>query len=121
MKIENIDPKDLIPAEYNPRKITEKQKQDIKASLKRFGFVDPVLVNQNKERKNIIIGGHQRTLCAIEMGIEKVPVHFLDLTLEREKELNVRLNKSGGDFDFDMLQEFFDTDDYIFSFFVLIN
>jgi len=53
--------KDLIKAEYNPRELTKDQENQLKDSLKRFGIVDPVIVNVNKERKNIIIGGHQRT------------------------------------------------------------
>jgi len=104
---------DLIHAEYNPRKLSEKQAQELKDSLKRFGFVDPVLVNINKERENIIIGGHQRTKTWEAMGNTTVPCIELDLTIEKEKELNIRLNKSGGEFDFDLLQEHFETDDLI--------
>ena len=47
------------------------------------------------------------------MGNTTVPCIELDLTLEKEKELNIRLNKSGGEFDFDMLEEHFDKDDLI--------
>lgn len=109
IKIVYRNPKDLIPAEYNPRKISAKQKTELRASLQRFGFVDPVLVNTHESRKNIIIGGHQRTQEAIEMGIELVPTVELSLSLEMEKELNVRMNKSGGEFDEDLLAKFFDS------------
>jgi hypothetical protein len=98
---------DLIGAEYNPRKLSDEQKQTIKDSIKRFGLVDPVLVNINTERKGIIIGGHQRTMIARELGFKKMPCIELDLTLEKEKELNVRLNKNTGEFDFDLLSEHF--------------
>jgi len=98
---------DLIGAEYNPRKLSPEQKKTIKDSITRFGLVDPVLVNINKERKGIIIGGHQRTMIARELGFKKMPCIELDLTLEKEKELNVRLNKNTGDFDFDLLSEHF--------------
>ena len=62
---------DLIGAEYNPRKLSPEQKKTIKDSITRFGLVDPVLVNINKERKGIIIGGHQRTMIARELGFKK--------------------------------------------------
>ena len=104
---------DLIGAEYNPRKLSNEQKQTIKDSIKRFGLVDPVLVNINTERKGIIIGGHQRTMIARELGFKKMPCIELDLTLEKEKELNVRLNKNTGEFDFDLLSEHFKENELI--------
>lgn len=104
---------DLIGAEYNPRELTDKQYNDLADSIKRFGLVDPVLVNINKDRKNIIIGGHQRTKVAKDLGFDKVPVVELDLTLEQERELNVRLNKNSGQWDMDMLQEHFNTEELI--------
>lgn len=113
MKIVMRDPAELIPAEYNPRKLSNKQKEDIKASLTEFGFADPIVVNKHKDRLDIIIGGHQRCLVAQEMGTEKVPTVEMNITLEKEKELNIRLNKNSGEFDFDLLDEFFDTDDLI--------
>lgn len=103
----------LISAEYNPRKLSEEQKQTIKDSINRFGLVDPVIVNTNKDRFGIIIGGHQRTKVARELGFEKMPCVELDLTLDQEKELNVRLNKNTGDFDKDLLVEFFDQEDLV--------
>ena len=60
MKIVQRKTAELIGAEYNPRKISEKQKKDLRESLEKFGFVDPVIVNTHPERENIIIGGHQR-------------------------------------------------------------
>ena len=103
----------LISAEYNPRKLSEEQKQTIKDSINRFGLVDPVIVNINKDRFGIIIGGHQRTKVARELGFDKMPCVELDLTLEKEKELNVRLNKNTGEFDKELLVEYFDQDDLI--------
>ena len=113
MQITELKCSDLIGAEYNPRKLSDKQRTELKDSLTRFGFVDPVLVNINEERKNIIIGGHQRKSVWEEMGNKTIPCIELDLTLDQEKELNVRLNKSGGDFDMEMLEEHFDTDDLV--------
>lgn len=111
MKIVERNISDLISAEYNPRKLSKKQYSDLKDSLTRFGVVDPVLVNINENRKDIIIGGHQRTMVWGEMGNDTIPCVELDLTLEKERELNVRLNKNTGEFDMELLEEFFTVDE----------
>ena len=98
----------LIFAEYNPRQLTKEQYQTLKDSISRCGLVDPIIVNKNKERKNIIIGGHQRVKVAMDMGIAKVPVVELDLTYDKERELNVRLNKNTGEWNWDELANAFD-------------
>jgi hypothetical protein len=113
MEIVERNIQELIEAEYNPRQITDKQFEQLKDSLKRFGFVDPVLVNMHPDRQNIIIGGHMRTKAAQALGFTQVPCVELNLTAEQEKELNIRLNKSGGTFDFDMLANYFDASDLI--------
>lgn len=113
MKVVEKQIKDLIEAEYNPRRLTEVQYRQLKDSLLRFGVVDPVLVNTNKDRKNIIVGGHQRTRVWQDLGNDTIPCVELDLTLDQEKELNIRLNKNTGEFDFDMLANYFNEDELI--------
>mgnify|MGYP005987057325 CR=1 FL=1 len=113
MKIVKRKIKDLIRAEYNPRKLTKIQEQDLKDSLTRFGLVDPILVNINAERENIIIGGHQRVKVWESLGNKEVDCIELDLTLDKEKELNVRLNKNTGGWDHDVLNEYFESIDLI--------
>ena len=110
-KIIQRDINSLIFAEYNPRQLTKDQYQHLKDSIERFGLVDPIIVNKNKERKNIIVGGHQRVKVAKDMKIDTVPVLELDLTYERERELNIRLNKNTGEWDMDNLANFFDMDE----------
>ena len=99
---------DLVMAEYNPRQLTKDQYTQLKDSIMRFGLVDPLIVNKNKERKNILVGGHQRLRIAKEMGVESIPCVEVDLTLDQEKELNIRLNKNVGEWDFDALANYFD-------------
>ena len=101
----------LIFAEYNPRQLTKDQYQNLKDSISRFGLVDPIIVNSNKDRKNIIVGGHQRVKVAKDMDIEFVPVLEVDLTYEKERELNIRLNKNTGEWDTDILANMFDIDE----------
>ena len=113
MKIKKYKIKDLIRAEYNPRKLSRIQEQDLRDSLTRFGLVDPVIVNTHPDRKNIIIGGHQRVKVWELMGNTEVDCTELSLTLDREKELNIRLNKNTGSFDEDLLKEYFKYEELI--------
>ncbi len=102
-----VDIDQLKFAEYNPRKATKKQYQQLKKSITEFGFVEPVVVNSAENRKNIIIGGHFRVKVAKDIGIKQVPVIYLNITdIEKEKELNLRLNKNTGDWDWDLLMNF---------------
>ena len=111
MKIVNRNPADLIPAEYNPRTLTQEQFQQIKASIQRLGFIDPVIVNKHPERLDILVGGHQRTRVAIEMGLKTIPTVEVNMTPEMEKEANIRLNKNVGGWDYDTLANMFDQAD----------
>ena len=95
-------------AEYNPRQLTKEQHAQLKDSIQRFGLVDPLIVNKNEDRKNILVGGHQRLRIAKELGIKKVPCVEVDLSLDQEKELNIRLNKNVGEWDYDSLANYFD-------------
>ncbi len=98
---------ELRASEYNPRKHSKEQTDQLKESIKRFGLVDPVICNSAPERKNIIIGGHFRAEVAKAMGMTTVPVVYVQITdLDKEKELNLRLNKNTGDFDLELLAEF---------------
>jgi hypothetical protein len=113
MKVIEWKIEDLKPAEYNPRKLSDKQFEDIKNSLGKFGFVDPIIVNTNAERKGIIVGGHQRIKVWSSMGNDTAPCVEVDLDFVQEKELNIRLNKNSGEFDFDLLGEFFEKDELV--------
>ena len=106
MKITLIEINSLNPAEYNPRQISNKQYEDLKASMEKFGCVDPIIININPERLNIVIGGHQRLRILRELGAEKVPTVSVNLSEEDERELNVRLNKNSGEWDIDLLSNF---------------
>jgi DNA modification methylase len=101
-----VDIDELKPATYNPRKISNKALADLKESLRRFEVVDPLIVNGLPERKNIIIGGHQRYRAAKELGHKTIPVVYVELDEAKEKELNLRLNRNSGEWDVELLKEF---------------
>jgi len=109
MKIESKLIKDLKPATYNPRQISTKQYNDLKASIKKFGLVDPIIVNKDMT----VIGGHQRLKICKELKHIEIDCVVLDLSKEEERELNIRLNKNTGDFDMDILANEFDIDELV--------
>ncbi len=97
----------LKASTYNPRKWDQSAVEGLTESIKRFGLVDPLLVNGSKDRKNIVIGGHFRLKVAKDLGFKEVPVIYLDIPDEaKERELNLRLNKNQGDWDYELLAEF---------------
>lgn len=109
-KIVMVKVGDLKPSTYNPRTWNEETTKQLTESIQRFGLVDPLLVNGAAERRNIVIGGHFRLKVAKELGYKEVPVVYLDIPDEtKEKELNLRLNKALGEWDWELLSEFDET------------
>lgn len=104
---------DLIEADYNPRQLSSEQFEDLKKSIEKFGFVDPIIINSNKDRKNIVVGGHQRLKIAKMMDMNTVPCFKVNLPLKDERELNIRLNKNNGEWNYDDLANHFDVDDLL--------
>ena len=107
MKIEVIKINKLKPATYNPRQISTKQYKDLKESIEKFGLVDPIIVNKCLT----VVGGHQRLKICKELRYTEIDCVVLDLTKEEERELNIRLNKSGGEFDLDILANEFEIEE----------
>jgi DNA modification methylase len=107
IEIIQLDISDLKPAEYNPRQATQKEYEDLEKSIERFGIVDPIIINSAPNRFNIVIGGHFRLRVLKDMGRRKVPCVYVNVPeIEKERELNLRLNKNLGEWDFDLLANF---------------
>jgi len=106
LTIVSVSAKELNPATYNPRKWDKGATDQLTESIQRFGLVDPILVNGSPKRKNIVIGGHFRLKIAKDLGYTEVPVVYLNISDEqKEKELNLRLNRNTGDWDFELLKK----------------
>ena len=107
LKVLYVPVAELNPAPYNPRTWSEEAIRQLRESIESFGLVDPILVNSAVERKNVVIGGHFRLKVAKDLGHTEVPVVYLNIPDEaKEKELNLRLNRNLGDWDFDLLSQF---------------
>lgn len=107
IRITRVNVRVLKVATYNPRKWDDAKKAQLRESIERFGLVDPIIVNSAPERKDVVIGGHARLAVAKELGYKSVPVVYVLIPdLEKEKELNLRLNKNTGEWDLELLKEF---------------
>lgn len=90
LKIVYVPIADLKLSDYNPRRHTPEAMAALKESIKRFDVVDPVIANSAPKRKNILIGGHMRLKALKEMGVDKVPTVYVNISdIEKEKELNI--------------------------------
>jgi len=95
--------RDLVPAEYNPRQMTEKQAKELEKSLKKFGLVEIPAIDQD----NTLLAGHMRMATMIQLGRgdEEIDVRVPNrkLTEAEAKEYNLRSNKNTGEWDMDKL------------------
>ena len=107
LTITKVSHKELHAAVYNPRRWGESSVEQLTESIKRFGLVDPIIVNNAKNRQNIVIGGHFRLKVAKDLGITEIPVVYVNIPDEaKEKELNLRLNRNQGEWDWSLLADF---------------
>ena len=99
MLIEKKNTAELLPAEYNPRKDLKPgnpEYDNLKRSIEQFGYVEPVIWNKVTGR---VVGGHQRLKVLIDMGIIEVECVVVEMDAEKEKALNIALNKISGEWD----------------------
>lgn len=104
MNIQKINIEKLKPASYNPRKDLQQEDEEykkIKRSLTEFGYVAPIIVNADMT----VIGGHQRLKVLKELGYTEIECNVVDLDKDKEKALNIALNKISGEWDDNKLEE----------------
>ena len=104
MNIQKIEIGKLKPADYNPRKDLkpeDEEYQKIKKSIIEFGYVDPIIVNTDMT----VIGGHQRLKVLKDLGYTVIECNMVDLDKNKEKALNIALNKITGEWDNKKLEE----------------
>ena len=103
MIFEKKNAADLLPADYNPRKDLkpgDAEYEKLKRSIEQFGYVDPVIWNKTTGR---VVGGHQRLKVLMDMGMTEVDCVVVEMDEDKEKALNIALNKISGDWDKDKL------------------
>ena len=81
MEIKEVEITKLTPYSDNARVHNEEQINQLIASIKEFGFTNPVLIDENKT----VIAGHGRLTAAQQMGLEKIPTIVLSGLTEKQK------------------------------------
>ena len=103
MLIEKLKIDHLLPADYNPRKDLKPgdlEYDKLKRSIEQFGYVEPVIWNKTTSR---VVGGHQRLKVLRDLGLVEVECVVIEMDEDREKALNIALNKISGEWDKDKL------------------
>lgn len=102
MKIKSVKLSEISPYYDNPRDNTNAV-EPTKESIKRFGYVKPILV----DKAGVIIAGHTRYVAAYQLGMEFVPVVYSDMDDEKAKKYRILDNKLAekSSFDEDQLLE----------------
>jgi hypothetical protein len=87
---------------YNPRKIDENNFDKLKQSMKEFGYVSPILINK---KTGWVVGGNQRLKVLNEMYPPGHEVEVIEINIDEEKEkaLNLALNKISGEWNYEEL------------------
>ena len=104
MNIQRLKLSELNPAAYNPRKILkpgDAEFEKLKASIESFGYVELIVVNA--KNKNTVISGHQRLSVLQHLGQIEAECVVVELCVEKEKALNIAMNKVSGEWDKDKL------------------
>lgn len=103
MLIEKIKAGQLIPAGYNPRKDLkpgDAEYEKLRRSIEEFGYVEPVIWNKQTGH---VVGGHQRLKVMLQLGETEIDCVVVDMDEQKEKALNIALNKVSGAWDDDKL------------------
>ena len=100
VRIESKKIEDLMPASYNPRKITKRQYDNLMHSIEKFGYIEPIIWN---EETGHVVGGHQRLKVLTDLGYKEVICVVISIPESEEKILNVTLNNVNGTFEQDNL------------------
>lgn len=90
---------DMDRAKYNPRvdlRPGDDEYDKLHHSIEKFGMLLPIVWN---ERTNTVVGGHQRLTVLENDGVEEVEVSVVNLNETQERQLNIALNKTGGNWD----------------------
>lgn len=103
MKIINKSVAELIPYNKNAKKHDKTQVDNVAASIKNYGFVQPIVIDKN----NIVVIGHCRLMAAQKLKLKEVPCVMVDdPTPEQVNALRIVDNKTNeSEWDFDLLLE----------------
>lgn len=108
LKVVMVPTDDLVMYEGNAKLHPHEQVDQIAASIEEFNFADPIAAWHNDDGESIIVEGHGRLMAARKLGIERLPVIYLDyLSDEQRRAYTLAHNKltMSSDFDYSMLMD----------------
>lgn len=106
LQVEYVPTDSLVPYVNNANIHSEEQVEQIAASIKEFGFNDPIAVWTNKDGEPEIIEGHGRTLAAKKLGIDVLPVIHLDTLTDEQRRAYTHVHNQqtrNSEFDWEVL------------------
>lgn len=125
LKIEEIPIDELVPYENNAKKHTREQIDAVEASIKEFGFRNPVIVWRNADGRPEVVAGHARVTAAKNIGMKKVPCVSCDELTDAQRRAytltdNQTTMMTGWDedllaYELDTLSSEFDMNDFGFT------
>ena len=125
LKIEEIPIDELVPYGNNAKKHTREQIDAVEASIKEFGFRNPVIVWRNADGRPEVVAGHARVTAAKNIGMKKVPCVSCDELTDAQRRAytltdNQTTMMTGWDedllaYELDTLSSEFDMNDFGFT------
>ena len=110
MKIDKVNINTVKANPNNPRVIKDDKFRKLVQSIKDFPEmleIRPIVVNQDM----IVLGGNMRLKACKEAGLKEVPIiHADNLTEEQQREFIIKDNVSGGEWDWELLANEWDTE-----------
>ena len=78
LRVETVPLASIRPYDGNAKRHTSEQVDAVEASIREFGFANPVLLWHNDDGVPEIVAGHARCIAARRLGMREVPAVFLD-------------------------------------------
>lgn len=128
LKVVRVSTSDLLEYQNNAKIHDHQQIDQIAASIEEFGFNNPILAWHNDDGEPEIVAGHGRLMAARKLGLQELPVVFLDHMNEEQRRAYIlvdnQLTMNSG-FDIEILQNELDNiadiDMEQFSFDILVD
>lgn len=108
LKVVEIPTEELVEYENNAKLHPHEQIDQIANSISEFGFNSPILAWHNDEGEPEIVAGHGRLMAAKKLGMDKLPVVFLDHMNEEQRRAYILVDNKltmNSDFDFEILAD----------------
>ena len=108
IKVIEVPTGDLVPYANNAKLHSQLQVEQIANSIEEFGFNDPIAVWENADGAMEVVEGHGRVLAAQKLGLDKVPVFYLNHLTDEQRRAYTHVHNQttlSSGFDIDILDQ----------------